>query len=71
MASGRLMGTTSPARVARMMSGMRRSAAQSPPPMTLPARTDATRAVPASPKNDWRKALVTSSLQPFEFEYGS
>jgi hypothetical protein len=37
--------------------------AQSPPPITLPARAQAT-AMPLCLKNDRRRALVTNSEQP-------
>src|SRR5450756_471823 len=60
---------------ARMQSGTRRSAAQSPPPMTLPDRTEATpvlfpTAFPAS-KNDDRYEATTISAAALLALYGS
>jgi hypothetical protein len=62
------MATGWPAAMARRMSGISRSSAQSPPPMTLPARALAS-AVPCSAwrcglKYELRQAAVTSSAQP-------
>ena len=51
-----------PAAAAAITSGTSRSSDQSPPPMTLPARAEATRQRP-SWKNDRRMADVTSSAQ--------
>jgi hypothetical protein len=57
-----------PATAARMMSGMSRSSAQSPPPTTLPGARAGQPRPPSSAKNDRRNALVTSSEHPFELE---
>ena len=57
-----------------MMSGIKRSAAQSPPPITFPARTEAT-PVASRPlmllKKDCLYAAVTSSAAALLLEYGS
>ena len=45
--------------IARAMSGIRRSSDQSPPPMTLPARTEAIAALPVIP----RETLVLRDVQ--------
>ena len=50
----RRMAIGAPALAARMMSGISRSSPQSPPPITLPARTVATATRLSSPKKDSR-----------------
>ena len=67
-ASGFRTRMISPCSSARTQSGTNRSSAQSPPPMTLPARTVAT---PTSSKNDFRQAAVTSSAHALLALYGS
>jgi hypothetical protein len=56
-----------PSMVARTKSGTIRSAAQSPPPMTLPARAVAT-STPALARNESRYADVTSSAHALLLE---
>jgi hypothetical protein len=50
------------------MSGISLSAAQSPPPMTLPARAVAIAVWSGRLKNAWRYDAVTSSLQALLLE---
>ena len=64
-ASGARSVTGSPASAARMQSATSRSGAQSPPPITLPARTVAS----GSPSA--RNAAATCSCAALEAEYGS
>jgi hypothetical protein len=50
-----------------MQSGIIRSSAQSPPPITLPARAEARRTAESGlEKYDRRYAAMTSSAAPFE-----
>ena len=66
-ASGRRIFAGTPDAKAQMMSGTSLSSAQSPPPMTLPARTVATATLGCSEspaeKKACRNALVTNSAQ--------
>jgi hypothetical protein len=59
-----------PASAARTISGMSRSRAQSPPPITLPARARGNRAAwpRGAAKNEARHAAVASSAQPLLLE---
>jgi hypothetical protein len=52
-----------PAASARMQSGKRRSWAQSPPPITLPARAEDSETRPCFLKNESRNDATTSSAQ--------
>src|SRR6516165_8708314 len=72
MAEGLRIKQGLPARKPRTRSGISWSAVQSPPPMAFPARADASatpwRATESRGKKESRKAAVTNSEHPFEFE---